>query len=269
MDIGDLKFKPLLAHTFDGTNCDYSGWLMSEKLDGVRCIFFNDKLYSRTGHLIHAPEWFIQEIRVENTKMLDGELFTKRGQFQSICSIVKKDKPIDTEWENIVYMVFDIPLERELVFSERYDKMVRIIQNHHRIQVVPHEYVQNMAHVESFLQEIINMNGEGVMLRDPHSYYEQKRSKTLVKYKKFMDDDAIITGFEYGKGKYSKSIGKFLVKWVHPSKPITFNVGSGMDDNIRNTPNPTSLIGKIIKVKYYSTTVSGKPRFPIFIGFRE
>lgn len=266
------EFKPLLAQNFDNKN-NHIGWFMSEKLDGIRCIFYNNHLYSRTAHTIHAPTWFIENISksLEGTgvTMLDGELYTKRNDFQCICSIVKKDIPIDEEWKDIKYMVFDIPLENDLVFRDRYNKMMSILNNNNlRVQIVIHNIISDISDIDKYLDEITNVDGEGIMLRDPNSYYEQKRSKSLIKYKKFSDDDAIITAVELGKGKYVKDIGKFKVKWLNEPH-IEFYVGTGLDDNIRKIKDKESLIGKVVKIKYYSVTGSGKPRFPVFIGFRE
>ena len=54
-------FKPLLAHKWDLDNgIDPSGWLMSEKLDGVRAVWHGDKgvFLSREGNQFFAPDWF-------------------------------------------------------------------------------------------------------------------------------------------------------------------------------------------------------------------
>ena len=37
-----------------------TGWIMSEKLDGVRCYWNGNALYTRNGHLIGAPANFVQ-----------------------------------------------------------------------------------------------------------------------------------------------------------------------------------------------------------------
>jgi DNA ligase-1 len=269
--------KPLLAVDFNNNKGDvtqYVGWYMSEKLDGVRCLFRENTLYSRTGHIIQAPEWFVRAISsaVQGTGiiMLDGELYTRRNDFQKLCSIVRKKHPVDDEWRTITYMIFDIPLESDMVFHDRYLKMRTVFDNQQSqyLKLVEQKVISCVNDISYYLDDITTNQGEGIMLRDPASYYEQKRSKTLVKYKKFMDDDAIIIGVESGKGKYAKAIGKFKVQWVNQPH-IQFHIGTGMDDILRETVDHNSLLGKIIKVKYYSVTDSGIPRFPVFIGFRE
>jgi DNA ligase-1 len=44
-----------LLKTYDETQ-DISGWLMSEKLDGMRAIWDEDTLKSRQGNTISAPQ---------------------------------------------------------------------------------------------------------------------------------------------------------------------------------------------------------------------
>ena len=44
------------------------------------------------------------------------------------------------------------------------------------------------------MDKVLKLNGEGLMLKDPESFYEKKRSKKLLKVKKFDDDEAIVIG---------------------------------------------------------------------------
>src|SRR6187401_2796877 len=47
----------LLAHTWDNEQ-DLTGWLMSEKLDGVRAHWTGAGFLSRQGNPFYAPAWF-------------------------------------------------------------------------------------------------------------------------------------------------------------------------------------------------------------------
>jgi DNA ligase-1 len=48
----------MLAQTYDPDRDDPTGWLMSEKLDGVRCYWDGSNLYTRNGNKTFAPpEW--------------------------------------------------------------------------------------------------------------------------------------------------------------------------------------------------------------------
>jgi DNA ligase-1 len=45
----------MLAYTYDPDLHDPTGWLMSEKLDGVRCYWNGKNMYTRNGNKIYAP----------------------------------------------------------------------------------------------------------------------------------------------------------------------------------------------------------------------
>jgi DNA ligase-1 len=44
------------------------------------------------------------------------------------------------------------------------------------------------------MDKVLKLKGEGLMLKDPESFYEKKRSKKLLKVKKFDDAEAIVIG---------------------------------------------------------------------------
>lgn len=53
--------------------------------------------------------------------------------------------------------------------------------------------------MEEELASILEKGGEGVMIRDPNSFYERTRSNTLLKVKVMHDEEATIIGFEASK----------------------------------------------------------------------
>ncbi len=57
---------------------DFTGWLMSEKLDGIRCFWNGSQMYSRNGNRFFCPKWFVEKWP---RCCLDGELWTKREHF--------------------------------------------------------------------------------------------------------------------------------------------------------------------------------------------
>ena len=50
------------------------------------------------------------------------------------------------------------------------------------------------------------------MLRDPHSFYENKRSKSLLKVKTFQDDEATVLGYTDGQGRLEGLVGALRVR---------------------------------------------------------
>jgi len=90
----------LLLKPYDGAQ-DVSGWLMSEKLDGIRAVWDGEQLTTRKGNPIHAPDWFIADLP---PFAIDGELWTKRNDFSNISSIVRQSVP-DSATISLRYLI--------------------------------------------------------------------------------------------------------------------------------------------------------------------
>lgn len=98
------------------------------------------------------------------------------------------------------------------------------------------------------------------MLRDPESFYENRRSKTLLKVKTFYDDEATVLGYTKGTGRCEGMVGALKCRNTHG---VEFEVGSGLNDDMRKRP---PKIGTVITYKYQEfNEKSGKPRFPTFL----
>ena len=83
-----------------------------------------------------------------------------------------------------------------------------------------------MEDLEEELKQVLDRNGEGLMLRDPDSKYENKRSKTLLKVKVMNDEEATVIGHEAGSGRCSGMLGALLCQ----NNTCTFKIGSGFND---------------------------------------
>ena len=96
---------------------------MSEKLDGIRAYWDGKELFTKNRNKIFAPSWFTKDFP---PFPLDGELWTKRGDFENIQSIVLSQQESEY-WENITYNIFEIPnvngnFQTRLDFLEDYLK---------------------------------------------------------------------------------------------------------------------------------------------------
>ena len=265
-----MHFSPLLAEKFVGFDLEW--YLVSEKVDGYRAVYFNGVFWTRTGNVINAPEWFTRDM--PRDVFLDGELFTERGDFSGVSSILRKKVPFDREWKGVVYLVFDVPKIVE-PFTKRYRYLKSVLgckssngnfidTRYERIKVLKQYKVTDLVQVEKVHSSVIVQGGEGVMLRDPDSYYVNKRSMTLQKYKHFHDQEAIVEGYTLGEGKHTDKMGKLCVRWI--SDGVSFKVGTGFTDHHRINVGVLFPKGTVIKVKYFEKTSIGKPRFPVYIG---
>ena len=52
----------MLANKYDPAVHDPKGWLISEKLDGVRCYWDGKTMWTRNGNLFYPPDWFVKEL---------------------------------------------------------------------------------------------------------------------------------------------------------------------------------------------------------------
>jgi DNA ligase-1 len=130
----------MLAHKFEPDKHNPAGMYVSLKLDGTRCLWdggvtrglpkimvpwanqdkdgrYTDPpvctgLWSRYGNIIHAPSWFLDQL--PSGVMLDGELWSGRGNFQESRSTVATLVPDNERWRKITYNIFDIPPITEL-----------------------------------------------------------------------------------------------------------------------------------------------------------
>ncbi|EAU82651.2 DNA ligase [Coprinopsis cinerea okayama7 len=256
----------LLANKWDfETGIDPTGWWISEKLDGVRVLisaFWDGKqFFSRLGNPFTPPKWFLETLPKD--VKLDGELFGGRQQFQSTVSVVKTVN--SPHWKGISFQVFDIPSKASDPFEKRLETLDALFGEggSHKcshVSIVEHVLAKSRDHVLEKLKEIEELGGEGLMLRKPQSKYEGSRSNTLLKVKTFYDAEAVVTGYEPGKGRNAGVTGALKCKMASGK---TFNVGTGLSDKQRKNP---PKIGSIIVYRFQELTRDKVPRFPSFIG---
>ena len=264
------KFAVMLAKNYD-PKIDPTGWWHSEKLDGVRAVWSTKDFVSRNNKIFRSPDSYKKYFPKD--EVLDGELFTKRGDFKGAVSVVSHKTPNENDWKKVKYMAFDLPLEKG-DFETRMKKLKSVVSRSCRgkkncpIKVVKQTRIKNRSHLNKLHKGIVKQKGEGSMIRRSKSPYENKRSGSLLKIKDFYEDDAIIVSHEKGSGKYKNNLGKLIVKWRQGKhKGVEFKVGSGFTDAERKGDYAKRFPkGKKIRVQYTEIQSSGKPRFPVYQG---
>ena len=100
---------------------------------------------------------------------------------------------------------------------------------------------------------------EGVMLRKD-STYEGKRSKNLLKCKKFHDAEYEVLDIEFDEHRVIRE-GKEVVipmlanVWIeHKGYKVAVGSGWNQEQRIRYQANPEQLLGKTITVQYFEET---------------
>jgi len=102
-----------------------------------------------------------------------------------------------------------IPFEAELLLLQDTIPSEGHIYLHQQKKLPPG--VKDAAQaVENELQRVLDLGGEGIMLRAPNAPWLPKRVSTLLKYKPFSDDEGTVVGFTSGREttKGSKHLGR-------------------------------------------------------------
>jgi len=172
--------KPMLAHVYDSTQ-SVEGWLITEKLDGWRAIWDGTQLVSRLGNRINAPEWFTRQLPAG--VVLDGELFMGRGNYWKLTSALKKSTPLDAEWMQIQFCVFDAPSPAP--FAQRLAAATAAVEGCAVAQLVQHRLCAGEWDAMNEMARVVALGGEGVVLRNPSAPYAEKRSHDFLKLKPY------------------------------------------------------------------------------------
>jgi DNA ligase-1 len=236
-------------------------YLVSEKLDGVRAIWDGEQLRFRSGKQINAPRWFLDGLPKQ---ALDGELWIKRGDFDRTSGIVRRETPIDEEWRQLRYMIFELPAAPG-TFRERAEKIRQLVRqtNTPWLQEIEQLQAVDRNNLQQRLKEVVKAGGEGLMLHLADAPYETGRSDVLLKLKPWLDTEATVIGHQPGKGKYAGALGALRLRTPAGRE---FSLGTGFSDQQRHNP---PAVGATVTYRYRELTRTGLPRFASFLRVRE
>lgn len=239
-------------------NQEVTGWVMSEKLDGVRGFWDGKQLLSRQGNPLNPPDYFTQHFP---PFAIDGELFSERGKFEDISATVRSANP--KGWYKLKLHVFDVPNATGDLF-ERLNTLQQWLADHPsaHLTIIEQIPIKNRDHLQKFFVDIQRLGGEGVVIRNPNAPYIHGRSAQILKLKAVFDEECTVVAHHNGRGKYADKLGAITCE----NQRGRFRIGSGFKDKDRRNPPP---IGSIITYKYRGLTEAGKPRFATFWRQRQ
>ncbi|MEO5629983.1 MAG: DNA ligase [Thermomonas sp.] len=243
---------PMLATSFHG-GIDITGYLVSEKLDGVRARWDGRQLLTRAGNRIDAPAWFTAGWPA---LAIEGELWIGRGQFQKVSDLVRALQVDAAEWRQVHFMAFDLPAS-SMPFATRTRELRILVERvaSPRLQRIAQLHFTDRAQLQARLDAVVTGGGEGLMLHHALAHYQAGRTDGLLKYKRWDDAEARVIGYRPGKGKYTGMVGALLVQDTHGRR---FALGSGLRDADRAQP---PAIGTQVTFRYSGLTAKGTPRF--------
>jgi DNA ligase 1 len=245
-------------------------YFVSEKYDGVRGYWDGQRLLTRGGNVIAAPDWFTAGWPA---MPMEGELWAGRGQFELAVSTVRQSVPVDAAWRALRFMVFDVPAEGSTnvstkggVFEARLAALQTTVAqlNQPWVQAVVQVRGTTEAALQQQLRSTVASGGEGLMLHRASALYVAHRSDDLRKLKPQDDAEARVVGHVPGKGKHAGQLGALLVElpaWDGKAAQ-RFKLGTGLSDAQRRAPPP---VGAWVTFNYRGLTGAGVPRFASFV----
>lgn len=250
----------LLARVFGATTEPADYWI-SEKYDGVRAIWDGRELRFRSGRPVPAPAWFISALPAQ---ALDGELWLGRSRFDELSAIVRKAAPVDAEWRQVRYMIFELP-GAPGTFTERIAAIRALVaaSGLPNLQAVEQFRIGERKALLRKLDEVVQGGGEGLMLHRADAPYRTGRSDDLLKLKPLQDTEAKVVGYEPGRGRYRGLTGALRMEMPDGKR---FRLGSGLSEAERRNPPP---LGSSVTYRYQELTPQGLPRFPRYWRVRE
>lgn len=205
---------------------------------------------------------------VENGKILDRQ--TGNGILNKAVkgTISAKEAAMvhATVWDNIPYAYFVqgyCPVTYNLRFKKLQDSVMP-----ERIHLVEHTEVSDLEAANELFQEYLAQGQEGIILKGRNGEWENKRSKTQIKFKGELECDLKIVGVEQHK-RNPEWLGAVLCESA--DGVVKVRVGSGFNDDQRT--NLKDVIGKICAVKYNARIKNKQGEhslfLPIFVELRD
>ena len=262
---------------------------ISHKMNGTRCVYINGQMKSRQNKLYSGLDHIIEDIKKLGLEdfFIDGELVYKNEEglsdsdaFQKGCSIAMS-KDIDKSQLKLV--VFDIFPKEEFLnlhtskktYKDRRKDLDKLEES------ITISGITNLSVVERLYEGTdhsqiwkcldyadLDMGWEGIMI-NLDTPYECKRTKNLIKVKRFFEKDLRCTKVNIATtGKYKGIMGSITCNYFDN----TVDVGSGFNDSQREyyAKHPEEIVDKIVSIKYKEETQNkdgGKSlQFPVYMG---
>jgi len=268
------QFKVALAEAIDKMpDFENEEWFGSRKLDGVRCIIRKEQdeisAHSRSGKEFETLGKLLDEVsKIEGDFVLDGEvcIVDENGNenFQDIMKqIRRKNHTID----NLKMFVFDMltlqefdEQKGEIPLRIRYENSISALHvagcNENIIEVLGQDIIPNVEYFNKLNDEATAAGHEGIMIRK-NSGYKGKRSKDILKVKKFHDAEYKVVGatngdirvVEDGREKTINCLSNITI--IHKGNKVGVGSGFSIDQRKEFYEDHNKILGKTVTVQYF------------------
>jgi DNA ligase-1 len=272
---------PMLAKKYEGKiKRDSAGYVITEKLDGNRCIASYELgewvFRSRNGKRMHVnfnmgdlPKELVYDGEIMSRAQTNASINLHRQISNNTQIVVYKNEFNATSGlinrhsldKDLVYNIFDLMID-DVPYIDRRIELNKIETSYafgDDIRILPVLNTANYNTIEAIsshlLHLVTDMGGEGCMINLGSGMYNHKRTDELLKLKKVQTIDMKVVDFDWGNGKYEGMIGALKAECVtDDGKIIKCDIGSGMSDDQRFqwALDFGKIEGKIIEVAYFS-----------------
>jgi ATP-dependent DNA ligase len=148
-------------------------------------------------------------------------------------------------WDLIPYASF-VDGHCPTPYSTRFGSL-QVMKLPKKLSLVEHTVVPDMAAATRLFEGYLADGQEGIILKDLSGEWEDKRSKTQIKFKGELECDLKIVSIEEGTGKYAGMLG--AIQCESADGIVKVSVGSGFNDEQRKNLGK-EIVGKIAAIKY-------------------
>ena len=179
-----------------------------------------------------------------------------------------------TVWDVIPYADFTSG-RCSTPYSTRFASLAVLTQkqsaNGKKIWLVASDIVQTMQEAQVIFEDYLAKGLEGIILKDGSGVWEDKRSKTQIKFKGELECDLKIVAVEEGKGKAAGMLGAIVCESA--DGVVKVNVGSGFTEEHRKNYWKENLVDRIVAIKYNMRIKNKQGEeslfLPVFIELRD
>jgi len=282
-------FDVALANSYDektAKKVDFENqvWVVSRKLDGVRCLVMVDEnghasSWARSGkqfQTLRKVEEEIEALGVTNV-VFDGEmcLVDENGD-EDFQSMMKEIRRKDHTVENGLFQIFDmIDLSdfqsgtSEDGFLTRLSRLRDTVPfKAKHLSVLHQQRVAGIEDFEKWRQEAQNAGWEGLMLR-LDTTYKGKRSKDILKVKTMHDAEYRVKDVSFGPFRYvveGREVEEEMlsnVVIVHKKNDVGVGSGFTIEERKHFFKNPQDILNKVITVQYFEESQNQEGTFSL------
>lgn len=280
-------------------NPDYP-WTAELKEDGVRGFALEHKnptgeFFSRSGKPLSASEELKDEVILffrmwkdywsDDAKIvLDGELVSLDGVFNDVVGDIRRKSARDTVGLKLIDLIptkeFDAGRSKKAYWDRRamlHQFMEDNGEAFDRIKLTTEWLVKSVDEAFVLANDLIQNGKEGIILKDPHGLWQNKRTKDWLKVKDKNTVDLVVKRLEIGnpdKG-FSHCLGAVVcdfttyVDEVQRTVEVSISSGFTIEQREYYWQHQDELVGRLIEVSYHQITPDFSMRHPVFEKFRD